>query len=130
VGRAYCFDKRSVVYKLRFYFLLMMLTSAPVLLAQAQHTSEIPHLIERAVKDKEPDCKVTHISVRKNQEENYAYLIWKCGEQEVRVDINEYSSEEETRITENSLRTADFRLATRLKDIGDEAFLVGEGSYS
>jgi hypothetical protein len=82
------------------------------------------------IKEKEPACKLTQVSVRKNQDEYYAYLIWKCGEQEVRVDINEYSSVKDTEIRPNVLMTADPRRATPLKNIGDEAFLLDEGSYS
>ena len=118
------------MWKLRVACLLMILVLVPLPLAQAQHTLGTLHLIERVAKDREPTCNLAHISVRKNQEENYAYLIWKCNEQEVRVDVNEYVSVEDVRITPQSLLTANFRLATRLSGIGDEAFLLGEGSYS
>ncbi|HKO96556.1 MAG TPA: hypothetical protein VJU86_06180 [Pyrinomonadaceae bacterium] len=109
---------------------LLTLVLAPLPLAHAQHTLATPHLIERVVKDKEPSCKLAHVSISKNQKENYAYLIWKCDEQEVRVDVNEYDSAEDARITPKSLLTANFRSPTRLSGIGDEAFLLGEGSYS
>ena len=106
---------------------LLLTASLP---SQTQHTLETLHLIERGVKEKEPTCRLAHISVRKNQEENYAYLIWRCDEQDVRVDVNEYASVEEVKITPNSLITADARTITRLRGIGDEAFLLGEGHYS
>jgi hypothetical protein len=118
------------MWKLHMACLLTIPVLVPQPLAQAQHTLATLHLIERVAKDKEPRCNLAHISIRKNQEENYAYLIWKCDELEVRVDVNEYDSLEDVRITPKSLMTANFRLATRLSGIGDEAFFLGEGSYS
>ena len=115
---------------LRLSRLLMLMIWVPVPLAHGQHTLTNLHLIEDVIKEKEPDCKLTQVSVRKNQNESYAYLIWKCGEQEVRVDVNEYSSVKDTQIRPTSLMTADSRRATPLKNIGDEAFLLDEGSYS
>lgn len=117
------------MFTLRIASLLMILLVV-LPLARAQHTLATLHLIERVAKEKEPMCKLSHISVRKNQEENYAYLIWRCDGQEVRVDVNEYDSVEDAKITSNSLTTADYRATTRLSGIGDEAFILGEGSYS
>ena len=118
------------MWKLHVACLLTLTVLVPPPLAQAQHTLATLQLIEQVAKDKEPTCSLAHRSITKNHEENYAYLIWKCDEQEVRVDVNEYDSEAEVRITPKSLLTANFRLATRLSGIGDEAFLLGEGSYA
>ena len=119
-----------VMRNLRLFCLLMIMVWMPLPLTHGQHTLTTLHLIERVIKEEEPSCELTQVSVRKNQAENYAYLIWKCGEQEVRVDINEYSSVTDTQIRPNSLMTADSRRAAPLKNLGDEAFLLDEGSYS
>jgi hypothetical protein len=97
--------------------------------AQAQHTLSTLSLIERVANEKEPTCKLAMIYIRKSQQEDYAYLTWRCGEQEVRVDVNEYDSIEEARITPNSLMTSDPRGVTQVRSIGDEAYLLGEGLY-
>jgi hypothetical protein len=116
------------MYKLLATSLVMALSVLPPS-AQAQHTLSTLCLIERVANEKEPTCKLATIYIRKSHQENYAYLTWRCGEQDVRVDVNEYDSKEDARITPNSLMTADPRVGTRLKSIGDEAYLLGEGLY-
>ncbi len=96
---------------------------------QGQHTLATPSIFESVIKEKEPTCEQFSVFIRKNSEENYAYLIWKCGGQQVRVDVNEYDSVKDTEIIPNSLMTQDPREITRLKSIGDEAYLIGEGHY-
>lgn len=116
------------MYKLHIACLLILLSVLPPSV-QAQHTLATLFLIERVAKEKEPTCKLAMVSIRKSQEENYAYLTWRCGEQEVRVDVNEYDSVEDAHIAPNSLMTADPRERTQLKSVGDEAYLLGEGLY-
>jgi hypothetical protein len=117
------------MYNLRTVPLLLLWLFPLSNLVQAQHSLATLSLVERVVKEKETTCGLVSAFVRKSQEENYAFLTWKCGEQEVRVDVNEYGSVEDAEITPNSLMTADPRGRTLLKSIGDEAYLLGEGLY-
>ena len=117
------------MYQLPVACLLMLLSVLPPP-ARAQHSLSTLFLIERVAKEKEPTCKLAAAFIRKSREENYAYLTWRCGEREVRADVNEHDSVEAARITPNSLMTADPRGVTRLKGIGDEAYLLGEGLYA
>jgi hypothetical protein len=111
--RSFCF----------FVTLLLLLTPS----ALAQQSLSISHLLECTIKEKEPTWNLVSVMARKNGEENYTYFRWKYDGQEIAVHVNEY--EEEAQIRTNSLLTAAPRERTRLKDIGDEAYLLSGSPY-
>ena len=49
----------------------------------AQHTYESLHLIERVANEMEPS--LISLFLHKEDREDYAYLIWECAKQEVRL---------------------------------------------
>jgi len=89
---------------------------------QAQISLSIPDLIETAIKSKEPTWSL--VSVHARTKEGYAYSVWRHEAQQVGIHVNEYP-EEAPGITWTSLATAAPRERTELKDIGDEAYLIG-----
>lgn len=116
------------MFKLRIACLPLLCFFALTNSVQAQHSLATLSLVERVVKEKEPTCRLVSVFVRKNQEEDSAFLNWKCDGQEVRVDVNEHGSVKDARCPDLPM-TADFRGCTALQGIGDEAHLLGEGSY-
>ena len=109
----------------RFCFpLLLLLILAPV--TPAQIGSSIPDLIETAIKSAEPTWSLVSVPVR--TKEGYAYFVWRHEAQQVGIHVNEYP-EEVPEITWTSLVTAAPRGRTELKDIGDQAYLIGNSPY-
>ena len=107
------------------FYVTLLLLFAP--LAWAQHSLSVPAMVERTIKEKEPSWNLVSVMVRKTNEENYSYFVWKYDEQEVGIRVNEYK--EQARFSPNSLLTAAPRERTLLKGIGDEAYLLSGSPY-
>jgi len=105
--------------------LLLFLTS----LVQAQHSLGVPVSLEHAIKEYAPEWDLIFVSIRKSKEENNTYFRWKHEDKEVAVFVNEYESIDEARITPGSLATEAPRKQEKTKDLGDEAYILGQASY-
>ena len=108
-----------------FFSLLLLLILSPF--TQAQIIVSIPDLIETAIKLEEPTWSL--VSVHARTKEGYAYFVWRHEAQQVGIHVNEYP-EEVPGITWSSLATGAPRERTELKDIGDEAYLIGNSPYA
>jgi hypothetical protein len=118
-------EKKRIVMKSGCLILLLLLT-APV---QAQHSLSVPLSLERAVNENSPEWKLIVVNVRKTRAENNTSFRWKREDQEVAVFVNEYDSVEETHITPQSLLTQAARKQERIRDLGDEAYLLSAAQY-
>jgi len=105
--------------------MLLVFTS----LTPAQVSLSIPNALERTIKRKEPSWSLIFVSVRKTKEEDNTDFVWASGAQRITIRVNEYAAAV-PRFTSTSFATEAARARTLLKDIGDEAYLLGPHAYT
>ena len=92
----------------------------------------VPDRIENAIKAKEPKFRLENKLLRNNQEQKYASLGWKSGEEIVSTITYELASpqeaEETLRKTLNAPMSVPLQI-TKLTQLGDEAYM-STGLYS
>ena len=107
------------------FSLLLLLIQTPF--TQAQNIVSIPDLIKTGIKSEAPTWSL--VSVHARTKEGYTYFVLRHDAQQVGIHVNEYA-EQVPEITWTSLATAAPRERTELKDIGDEAYLIGNSPHA